>query len=99
MGSLTGEVQVYIHAGGRGLAEEELGVMIEAASPFRGVVGVAVDVPDVGDVVCLEPCVNAPGDADEAVLVAAGKPEELELLARRGGVGDEFGGLPGIGRG
>ncbi len=79
--------------------EKPLRKVIEVAAPGLAVVAVVVHVPDVGDVVLLQIGVNALGNTDQAVLVAAGKIEQLQLLARGGGVGHKFGGRFGVGRG
>lgn len=43
--------------------------------------------------------VNTLGDADETVLVAAGKIEQFQFPARGGRIGHEVGGRPGVGSG
>ena len=65
-----------------------------------GSCALAVDVPDVRDVLLLEIGVHALADADQAVLVAAGEPEQLQLLAGAVRVGHQLGrGLRVGGRG
>ena len=44
----------------------------QVVSPMRGIVGVAIHVPDVGHLLLLEVGVNSLADANESVLVSAG---------------------------
>lgn len=57
------------------LSKEKWGKDVEAAGEFRAVVGMTVHVPNVRHVSFLEVGVDAPADADQAVLVPAGKPQ------------------------
>ena len=57
--------------------EDSLREQIQTVSPLRPVVRVAVHLPEVRDVVGLEPGMDALADADESVLVAAGEPEQF----------------------
>ena len=65
-------------------AENPLREVIEVAGPGLRRVAFVVDVPDVRHVVLLQVDVDALGDADEPVLVAAGKVEQLQLGLRLG---------------
>lgn len=47
--------------------------MIKIVAPRLAVVAVVVNVPNVGDLVLFQIQVDALGNVDEAVLVAAGK--------------------------
>src|SRR3954470_19548941 len=60
-------------------AKDPLGEIIEVVPPLGRVVAVAVDVPDVRDTLLLEVGVHALADAEQAVLVAAGDPEQPDL--------------------
>src|ERR1700722_2419676 len=71
-------------------AEELLGEVVEVVPPLGRVVSVAVDVPDVRDVLLFQVGMHALADAEELVLVAAGDPQELELLLRAFRVGNQF---------
>ena len=71
---------------------------VERLFPFWGVVAVGGYVPDVRDFVLLQVGVHTLADVDEAIFVAAGEPEEFQLLGGSG-VRQQFGGLLGVGRG
>jgi hypothetical protein len=51
--------------------------VVEAVLPVDRIVGVAVDVPDVGDTIFLKVGVHALADADQAVLPPAREKEQL----------------------
>jgi hypothetical protein len=80
-------------------AEYFLREVIEIAAPRPAIVGVVIDVPDVWNVVPFQMRLDALGNVDEAVLVAAGKIEQLQFAASRGGIRNEFGGRLGVGSG
>ena len=63
------------------------------------IVGIAVDVPDMRDVVVPQVGVNALADPYQAVLLPTGEPEQLEFGIGGCGVGHEFLRGLGIGRG
>ena len=46
------------------------------------VVGVSIDVPDVRHVILFKVTLQSLADADEAIFIAAGKPEEPQFLLR-----------------
>src|SRR5687767_5114936 len=73
--------------------------MVNIVRPSRTVVSVIVHVPDVRDVLLLQIGVNALGNIDEAILVATGNVEQLQLLPRDGGIRHEFSSRLGVWRG
>ena len=85
-------ISIFARAQEPRLFEEPLSKQVQVIAPLGRVVAVGVDMPDVRHVVLLEVGVNALADADQAVLVAAGQPQELQLLACGRGIGDELGG-------
>ncbi len=62
------------------LAEGLLRELIQAATPVRRVVAIAIHMPDMRHISFLQVGVEALFDVDKAVLVAAGEDEQLELL-------------------
>ena len=79
------------------LLEDVLDKEIEIVGPFGGVVAVGIYVPYVWHVVFLEVVMDALADTDQAVLVAAGQPQELQFLSGGCRVRHEFGRRFGIG--
>src|SRR5437588_8830913 len=65
------------------LLEYALEEVVEVVAPVRGVVGVAVHIPDVRHVLLLHIEMHALADSDEPVLISTGEPEQLELLFGR----------------
>src|SRR5688572_33097239 len=61
-----------------------------------GVVRMVVHVPDVRYVVLLQVAMHALADGDQAVLVTAREPEELELPLRRRRIRNQLRGGPGV---
>ena len=60
---------------------------IEVVPPLGRVVRVAIDMPDVRNVLALEIGMHALADADQAVPLAAGDPEQFQLLPVLAGSG------------
>jgi hypothetical protein len=65
--------------------ENPLRKVIEVVASSLAVVTVIVHVPDVGDVLLFQMRVDAFGNADETVLVAAGTIEQFQRLAQGSG--------------
>src|ERR1700693_5069129 len=61
-------------------AEKALGEEIQDVPPLRRVVRVAVHMPDVRDILLLQIGMHALADTEQAILVAAGDPEQFQLL-------------------
>src|SRR4029434_6734336 len=59
--------------------EDELREVEESVLPMAKIVAIVVHVPDVGHVLLLQVSVDALADANEAVFVAAGNPQQLQL--------------------
>src|SRR5881409_71746 len=62
------------------LFEDALCEEVEIVLPFGSVVGIPVHVPYVTHSFFFEVVVDALADADQAVLISAGKPNQLKLL-------------------
>ncbi len=58
-------------------AEYSLEEMIEVVPPVRGIMPLAVYIPDVRNVLLLQIGVHSLADADEPVFVAAGEKQQL----------------------
>jgi hypothetical protein len=71
-----------------GRLEDLLDEIVQVGAPGLGFVAVGIDVPDVGNLVFVQVGVEGLAEADEAVLVAAGEVEELDLFLGGGGVGE-----------
>src|SRR6185437_1485910 len=61
-------------------AENLLHEVVQVISPLRRIVGMGIDIPDVRHVVFFQISMHALADVDQAILVAAGDPQQLELL-------------------
>src|SRR5436190_9357339 len=79
--------------------ENQLREVEEALLPMVKIVRVLIDVPDVRHVLLLQICVKALADANQAILVTAGKIKELQLLLSVLGIRHEFRRGPGVRRG
>jgi hypothetical protein len=62
--------------------EEALGEEIEVVPPLGRIMAIVVNVSEMADVVLLQQGVNSLEDFDQAIPMAAGKPEEPRLVAR-----------------
>ena len=78
--------------------EDPLREVIKAVFPMRGVVPIAVYVPDVRNVVFLQVGMHTLADPDQTVPLAAGKPQQFEIGPGGCGGGHEFACGPGVGR-
>ena len=54
--------------------------MIESLPPFRWVVSIAIDMPDMADAFFVQVGVEVLADADQAIFIAARQKKELQLL-------------------
>ena len=61
------------------LAEDQLHEVIQAVSPMRWIVAVAIHMPDVRHAMLLQVGVNALIDAEQSILAATGKHQEFQL--------------------
>ena len=64
------------------LLEDVLAEQVQIVVPLGGVVGIPVHMPDMRHAILFEVFVDALADADQAVLVAASEPQQLQLLWR-----------------
>ena len=81
------------------LVEDDLGEMVQVVPPMRGIMPVAIDIPNMGNTLILQEPVRPLADADEVVLVAAGKPQQLQGPLGLGRIRHQFSRLFGVGRG
>jgi len=81
----------------RSRPEDVLYEEIQVVGPFGGVVAIGIHMPDMRHALFFEVVVDALADTYQAVLVAAGQPQELQFLPGGCGIRYEFGGSLGIG--
>ena len=62
--------------------KEALDEIVQIIPPFRRVMRVAIDGPDVGNPLFFQIIVHTLADPDQAILIPARQPQQLQLLCR-----------------
>ena len=87
-------------AGGGGLfVKDQSGEVPEVVFPVCGIVGVAVEVPDVRELLLSQAALSSLADAEQIIAAAAGEPDQMERIVGEFTGGDELIGGASIGGG
>ncbi len=71
--------------------------MPEVVFPVCGIVGVAVEVPDVGYLLLPQVSLSSLADAEQIIATAAGEPDQVERIVGEFTGGDELIGVACVG--
>src|SRR5262245_44837074 len=92
-GQLEPPLSELFHSTKNALSEQPQVVL-----PFRRVVGIAVYMPDMRHLLISQVSMHALANADQAILLPAGDPQQFQLVLGRGRIGNQLGRRLGVGR-